>query len=255
MNVQDLRDRKGKEKIIMLTAYDYQMAKIIDACGIDLILVGDSLGNVVKGDGDTKNVSMDDVLYHTSAVARGAKKTGVIGDVPINSDRTPEEALRNARRLVEAGAHAIKLEGFKPEATKTILDGGIPVMGHVGMLPQTAETYRVKGKEPEDAERILNDASGLDELGVFSMVVECVPEALARKITQAVKAPTISAGAGKYCDGQNLNMHDILGMDDSWAPKFVKKYVNLNKIIKDVITQFKQEVLSGTFPDDAHTYH
>ena len=255
MNVQNLRDKKGGEKIIMLTAYDYSMAKIIDTCGIDLILVGDSLGNVVKGDMGTKNVSIEDVLYHTLAVARGAKKTGIIGDMPINSDRTPEEALRNARRLIEAGAHAIKLEGFKPKAIQAILDGGIPVMGHVGMLPQTAETYRVKGKEPEDAERILNDASRLDELGVFSMVVECVPESLARRITEAVKAVTISAGAGKYCDGQNLNLYDILGMDDSWAPKFVKKYANLNKTIKDVIAQFKQEVVSGTFPDDAHTYH
>ncbi len=255
MMIDDLRKRKNKEKIIMLTAYDYLMAKIIDESDIDLILVGDSLGMVVQGHKDTKSVVMEEILYHTRNVARATKRTGVIGDMPIYSDNTPEDALMNAKRIMEAGAHAIKIEGNKPEVIRTVLDAGIPIMGHLGLLPQTAENYRVKGKKPEEADRIFNDALELDQLGVFSMVIECIPESLARKITEAVKVPTIGAGAGKYCDGQNINMADILGMDDSWAPKFVKRYANLNKTIKEAIAVFKQEVLTDVYPDEEHTYH
>jgi 3-methyl-2-oxobutanoate hydroxymethyltransferase len=175
--------------------------------------------------------------------------------MPIYSDNTPENALMNAKRIMEAGAHAIKIEGNKPEVIRTVLDAGIPVMGHLGLLPQTAENYRVKGKQPEEADRIFNDALELDGLGVFCMVIECIPESLARKITEAVRVPTIGAGAGKYCDGQNINLADILGMDDSWAPKFVKRYANLNKAIKEAIAVFKREVLTEAYPDEEHTYH
>jgi 3-methyl-2-oxobutanoate hydroxymethyltransferase len=250
-----IRQKKGKEKIIMLTAYDYQMAKILDDVGIDLILVGDSLGMVIQGYSDTKSVTMADMLYHTRAVARGVKKTPIIGDMPINSYNTPEEALNNARKFIEAGAHGVKIEGNKPEIAKALIDAGIPVQGHVGMLPQMADIYRVKGKIPEEAEKIFRDALELDKLGVFSIVIECVPESLAKRITETVSAPTIGIGAGKYCDGQVLVINDMLGMDLSFKPKFVKRYAELNKVIKEAVAKFVEEVSTGVYPDEEHTYH
>ena len=250
-----IRQKKGKEKIIMLTAYDYQMAKILDEVGIDLILVGDSLGMVVQGYSDTKSVTMADMIYHTKAVARGAKKTPIIGDMPINTYNTPEQALANAKKFIEAGAHGVKIEGNKPEVVKVLLNAGIPVQGHVGMLPQMADAYRVKGKKPEEAEQIFRDALELDRLGVFSIVLECIPESLAKRITEAVKAPTIGIGAGKYCDGQVLVINDMLGMDLSFKPKFVKRYAELYTVIKDAVAKFVEEVSNGVYPDDEHTYH
>jgi 3-methyl-2-oxobutanoate hydroxymethyltransferase len=250
-----IRQKKGKEKIIMLTAYDYQMAKILDDVGIDLILVGDSLGMVIQGYSDTKSVTMADMLYHTRAVARGVKKTPIIGDMPINSYNTPEEALNNARKFIEAGAHGVKIEGNKPEIAKALIDAGILVQGHVGMLPQMADIYRVKGKIPEEAEKIFRDALELDKLGVFSIVIECVPESLAKRITETVSAPTIGIGAGKYCDGQVLVINDMLGMDLSFKPKFVKRYAELNKVIKEAVAKFVEEVSTGVYPDEEHTYH
>jgi len=250
-----IRQKKGKEKIVMLTAYDYQMAKILDEVGIDLILVGDSLGMVVQGYSDTKSVTMADMIYHTKAVARGAKKTPIIGDMPINTYNTPEQALANAKKFIEAGAHGVKIEGNKPEVVKALLNAGIPVQGHVGMLPQMADAYRVKGKKPEEAEQIFRDALELDRLGVFSIVLECIPESLAKRITEAVKAPTIGIGAGKYCDGQVLVINDMLGMDLSFKPKFVKRYAELYTVIKDAVAKFVEEVSNGVYPDDEHTYH
>jgi 3-methyl-2-oxobutanoate hydroxymethyltransferase len=250
-----IRQKKGKEKIIMLTAYDYQMAKILDEVGIDLILVGDSLGMVVQGYSDTKSVTINDMLYHTRAVARGAKRTPIIGDMPINTYNTPEDALSNASKFIEAGAHGVKIEGNKPEVVKALIDAGIPVQGHVGMLPQLADAYRVKGKKPEEAEQIFNDALELDKLGVFSIVIECVPESLAKRITEAVNAPTIGIGAGKYCDGQVLVINDMLGMDLSFKPKFVKRYAELYTIINNAVFKFIEEVSTGAYPDEEHTYH
>ena len=250
-----IRQKKGKEKIVMLTAYDYQTAKILDEVGIDLILVGDSLGMVVQGYSDTKSVTMADMIYHTKAVARGAKKTPIIGDMPINTYNTPEQALANAKKFIEAGAHGVKIEGNKPEVVKALLNAGIPVQGHVGMLPQMADAYRVKGKKPEEAEQIFRDALELDRLGVFSIVLECIPESLAKRITEAVKAPTIGIGAGKYCDGQVLVINDMLGMDLSFKPKFVKRYAELYAVIKDAVAKFVEEVSNGVYPDDEHTYH
>jgi len=251
----EIRRKKGKEKIVMLTAYDYQMAKILDETGIDLILVGDSLGMVVKGEKNTKNVTMEEMIYHTKAVARGAKKTPIIGDMPIKSCDTVEKALKNARKFLDAGAQGVKVEGNRPNVVKALINAGIPVMGHVGMLPQFSETYRVKGKKPEEAERIFNDALNLDKLGVFSIVIECVPESLGKRITESVKAPTIGIGAGKHCDGQVLVINDLLGMDESFKPKFVKRYANLNKIIKEAVNKFIEDVSTGKYPDEEHTYH
>lgn len=252
---EKIRQKKDKEKIIMLTAYDYQIAKILDEMSIDLILVGDSLGMVVQGHNNTKSVTMMDMIYHTKAVARGAKNTPIIGDMPINSCNTIEDGLRNAEQFLEAGAHGVKIEGNRVGVIRALIDVGIPVMGHVGMLPQMAETYRVKGKKPEEAEEIFRGALELDRLGVFSIVLECIPESLAKKITSAVKAPTIGIGAGKYCDGQVLVINDMLGLDENFRPKYVKRYADLNKVIKDAVSKFMEEVSAGKYPDSEHTYH
>ena len=255
MRFDEFRMRKGKEKIIMLTAYDYQIAKILDEAGIDLILVGDSLGMVIQGYTNTKSVTIEDMLYHTRAVARGAKNTPIVGDMPIDCDKSVEDALKNAKRFLEAGAQGVKIEGNKSKVVKALLNAGIPVMGHVGLLPQTAENYRVKGKQPTEAQKILDEALKLDKLGVFSIVLECIPENLAKRITEAVRAPTIGIGAGKHCDGQVLVINDMLGFDLSFAPKYLKRYANLNKIIKEAIARFEQEVSKGIYPDKERTYH
>jgi 3-methyl-2-oxobutanoate hydroxymethyltransferase len=250
-----IKRKKGKEKIIMLTAYDYQIAKILDEISIDLILVGDSLGMVVQGHRNTKSVTMMDMIYHTKAVARGAKNTPIIGDMPINSCNNVKDGLQNAKKFIEAGAHGVKIEGNKPQVVRTLIEARIPVMGHVGMLPQMAETYRVKGKKLKEAEEIFRDASDLDQLGVFSIVLECIPQSLAEKITRNVKTPTIGIGAGKYCDGQVLVINDMLGLDESFNPKYVKRYATLNKVIKEAVTNFAKEVSASKYPDEEHTYH
>ncbi|UCE44387.1 MAG: 3-methyl-2-oxobutanoate hydroxymethyltransferase, partial [Candidatus Bathyarchaeota archaeon] len=207
---------KEKRKIVMLTAYDYQVAKMLDETKIDLILVGDSLGMVVLGYGDTKKVTIEDMIHHTKAVARGAKNTPIIGDMPINSCNTVEAALVNARRFLEAGAQGVKIEGRRPEVIKALLDKGTPVMGHVGLLPQTAERYRLRGKDKAEGEKIFKEAMELDQMGVFTIVLECIPESLAKKITDNTEAPTIGIGAGKYCDGQVLVINDMLGFDENF---------------------------------------
>ena len=252
MNFSYLRK---KRKIVMLTAYDYQMAKILDEAGIDLILVGDSLGMVVLGHEDTKSVTMEDMIHHTRAVRRGAKNTPVIGDMPINSCNTVEDALKNAKRFLDAGAHGVKIEGNRPEIVKALLKEGIPVMGHVGLLPQRAERYRLKGKEKDEAEKIFRDAVELDKMGVFTIVLECIPEGLAKRISGTVKTPTIGIGAGKYCDGQVLVVNDMLGFDKAFSPKYLKRYANLGTEIKKAVATFKTEVLEETYPDEEHTYH
>lgn len=248
-------EKKGRQKIVMLTAYDYQMAKILDEVRIDLILVGDSLGMVFQGHPDTKSVTISDMLYHTRAVAKGARNTPIIGDMPINSYRNVDEALRNAKLFLENGAQAVKIEGNKPEIIKALIDEGIPVMGHLGLLPQTADNYKVRGKKPEEAEKIFKDALELDRLGVFSIVLECIPESLAKRITESVRAPTIGIGAGKFCDGQVLVLNDLLGMDESFKPKYLKRYANLNKLIKEAVNRFREDVLTERYPDPEHTYH
>jgi 3-methyl-2-oxobutanoate hydroxymethyltransferase len=252
---EKIRRKKGKEKIVMLTAYDYQIAKILDGTGIDLILVGDSLGMVVQGRSNTKSVTMTDMIYHVKTVARGAKNTPIIGDMPINSCNTVEDGLVNAKQFLEAGAHGVKIEGNRPQVVKALIDAGIPVMGHVGMLPQMAETYRVKGKKPEEAEEIFRDALDLAKFGVFSIVLECIPESLAKKITENVKTPTIGIGAGRHCDGQVLVINDMLGFDESFKPKYVERYAHLNEVIKDAVARFIEDVSAGKYPDEEHTYH
>jgi 3-methyl-2-oxobutanoate hydroxymethyltransferase len=252
---EEIKRKKDKEKIIMLTAYDFQIAKILDEMQIDLILVGDSLGMVVQGHPDTKHVTMRDMVYHTRAVAQGARNTPIIGDLPINSCNTVDDASKNAMKFLKAGASGVKIEGNKPKVVKALVKAGIPTMGHVGMLPQTAESYRLKGKTTEEAEKILQDAVELDAEGVFSIVLECIPQSLAKKITERVKTPTIGIGAGKYCDGQVLVINDMLGLDESFKPKFVKRYANLNVVVKNAVDKFKEAVFAGKYPDEEHTYH
>ncbi len=249
-----IAELKGKEKIVMLTAYDYPTAKIMDEIGIDVILVGDSLGMVVLGHKDTKSVTLQDVLHHTKAVARGVRNSIVVGDMPIHTYDNPEQAVENAKKFIEAGAHAVKIEGNKPDVIKALVDESIPVMGHLGLLPQTAAEYKVQGKDEDSANKIYNDALEVDKLGVFSIVLECIPKDLAKKITESVNTPTIGIGAGPHCTGQVLVLHDMLGLCDDFSPKFAKKYVCLNKYIKRAIHQYKEEVLTGKFPDDEHCY-
>lgn len=252
---EEIRRKKSKQKITMLTAYDYQTAKILDETGIDLILVGDSLGMVVQGHDNTKTVTMEDMIYHVKIVARGARNKPIIGDMPINSCSTIEDSLRNAEQFLQAGAHGVKIEGNRPKIVTNLIDAGIPVMGHVGMLPQIAERYRVKGKKPEEAREVFQDASDLDSLGVFSIVLECIPERLAKKITENVRAPTIGIGAGIYCDGQVLVINDMLGLDESFKPKYLKVYAHLSTAIKDAVARFIEEVSAEQYPDEEHTYH
>jgi 3-methyl-2-oxobutanoate hydroxymethyltransferase len=255
MEIDEVRRLKGVRKVTMLTAYDYQTAKIMDAAGIDMILVGDSLGMVVLGYGDTKQVTMEDMIRHTQAVARGVESAIIIGDLPINSYDTGEDALTNSRRLVEAGAHAVKLEGYKPDAVKDLIDEGVPVQGHVGLLPQTADVMKVRGKKRSEAERILAEARGLDALGVFSLVLEGIPLKLSKQVTEAVGTLTIGIGAGVHCDGQVLVVNDMLGMDVGFSPKHSKMFANLNDIIGDAVERYIEEVKAGKFPTDRHSFH
>jgi len=256
MNFQEeIRRKKGREKIVMLTAYDFQVARILDSVGVDLILVGDSLGMVFQGQVDTKSVTVEDVAYHIRAVARGVCKTPVIADMPINSYATANAALKNAQVFIDSGACGVKIEGSNTVVVKALADAGVPVMGHVGMLPQTAEAYRVKGKTPQEAQQIMRDAAELDASGVFSIVLECMPESLAKKITDSVSAPTIGIGAGKHCDGQVLVINDMLGLSGDFKPKYVKTYANLSETIVAAVSKFSAEVREGEYPDDERTYH
>lgn len=255
MNAAEITALKKQRKIVVLTAYDCQTARILEEAQVDVILVGDSSGMVVQGYPNTKSVTLEDMLFHTRAVARGARRTLVVADMPIHTYDTAPQGLTNAQRFVEAGANAVKIEGNRPEVISALLKHNIPVMGHLGLLPQTAERSEVQGKTPEQADRLWRDALELDQLGVFSIVLECIPEWLARKISNDIKTPTIGIGAGKFCDGQVLVVNDMLGFTDDPVPKFVKTYANLRSTILEAVQRFAEEVKSGTFPDKAHTYH
>ncbi|MFX0169045.1 MAG: 3-methyl-2-oxobutanoate hydroxymethyltransferase [Candidatus Hodarchaeota archaeon] len=256
MSVEEIRNLKGKRKITMLTAYDCQIARILEEAQIDLILVGDSLGMAFQGHSNTKHVTMEAMLYHTRVVAKGVKKTPIVADMPIHSYEKPEQALANARQFLDAGANAVKIEGKQTDIINKLREEAIPVMGHVGLLPQFAEEYRVQGKTPQQADQIWRDALALDQLGVFAIVLECIPEWLARKISQDVKPPTIGIGAGRYCDGQVLVITELLGLSNNeHLPKFVKQYVQLSDIIREAVKGYIDEVIKGEYPDKKHTYH
>ncbi|HOV62809.1 MAG TPA: 3-methyl-2-oxobutanoate hydroxymethyltransferase [Spirochaetia bacterium] len=250
-----IEKKKRKERIAMLTAYDALFARMLEEAGIDAILVGDSVGNVFQGRSSTREVTLKDMCYHTEAVARGIKDVLLIADLPIGTYDTIDEALRSAKSLTEAGAQAVKLEGNPLGIVKGLCDHGFSVMGHLGLLPQTAVDFKVKGKDAQDAERIVQDAISVADAGAFSIVLECLPEKLSQRITSEVPVPTIGIGAGKYCDGQVLVIHDMLGITPGNKLKFVKRYADLSSAIHQAVSSYVQEVKDGSFPANEHTFH
>lgn len=261
-SVTDLKNKKNNgQKLTMLTSYDYSMATMVDAAGIDMILVGDSLGNVVLGYEDTLPVTMEDMIHHTRAVVRGSKKAMVVADLPFLSYHiNNEEAVRNAGRLIqEGGAQCVKLEGGQERVAtiKAIIDAQIPVMGHIGLTPQSVNQFggfKIQGKDIASAQKLIEDARALEKAGVFSVVLEGVPAELAKKVTAELSIPTIGIGAGPHCDGQVLVVNDMLGMFPGHVPKFVKKFANLAPLIDDAIKAYIKEVSEGTFPAEEHCF-
>ncbi|NFH69678.1 3-methyl-2-oxobutanoate hydroxymethyltransferase [Clostridium botulinum] len=251
---------KGK-KISMLTAYDYSMAKIIDESGINGILIGDSLGMVIKGEEDTLSVTVDEIIYHTKSVKKGAKNALIVSDMPFLSYHTSvEEAVKNAGKMIkEGGANAVKLEGGASviKQIKAIVDAQIPVMGHLGLTPQSVNAFggfKIQGKSEEAAKRLIEDAKLIEEAGAFAIVLECVPKKVAEIITKEISIPTIGIGAGNECDGQILVYQDMLGMFDDFIPKFVKQYANIGAQMREAIQIYIGEVAEGSFPQDKHSF-
>jgi len=261
INILDIKSKKNSKTITALTAYDYPSAKAVDEAGIDMVLVGDSLGMVVLGYQDTVSVTMEEMIHHTKAVVRGVKNALVVTDMPFGSyNCSIYDAINNANRLIKEGkADAVKVEGGKGvfETVKSMVDAGIPVQGHIGLTPQTATSiggFKVQGKCAKDAKKIIDDAKLLDNAGCFSIVLEAIPASLAEYITNEISVPTIGIGAGPACDGQLLVIHDLLGLYDQFCPKFVKKYVNLNVEIKKALSCYKMEVENGIFPSEGHSF-
>ena len=255
-----LEKKKKGEKITILTAYDYLTAKIVDSAGVDAILVGDSLGMVVLGYPSTIPVTMEEMIHHTKAVVRGRKNAMVIFDMPFLSYQTGiRDAVLNAgRALKETGCDAVKIEGGveQKETIRALVDAGIPVMGHIGLQPQSVKTlggYKLRGKG-EEREKLIEDAKAVEEAGAFAVVLEKIPFSLAKEITELLSIPTIGIGAGKYCDGQVLVFHDMVGLFEEFKPKFVKRYAELGKLAREAVKQYIEEVKSGKFPDEEHSY-
>jgi 3-methyl-2-oxobutanoate hydroxymethyltransferase len=250
-------------KIVCLTAYDYPTAKILDEAGVDLILVGDSLGMVVLGYENTVPVTMDEMIHHTRAVTRAVKRAVVVGDMPYFSFHlSAHETVRNASRfLKEAGAAAVKIEGASKKRLKLVeamVEAEIPVMGHVGLTPQSIHhlgRFRVRGTAAEGARRIVEDAAALEKAGAFAVVLESVPVEVAAEVTRAVRIPTIGIGAGPACDGQVLVLHDMLGFTTGYMPKFVRKYADIHGVVSGAVRAYAVDVREGRFPDDATSYH
>ena len=262
ITVQSLLDKKTKnEKIVMLTAYDYPMGAMMDRAGIDIVLVGDSLGMVVLGHENTLPVTMDDIIHHASAVVRGCRRPMVIGDMPFMSYQVSvEDAVRNAGRLMkEAGVDAVKLEGGSEVvgAVRKMVDAGIPVMGHLGLTPQSVNMlggYRVQGKTVDSAQKIIDDALALQDAGVFALLLECIPAELGKIVTGKVDVPVIGIGAGPDCDGQCLVTPDMLGLFDRFVPTFVKQYLNLGEQIEGALAQYAADVREVRFPEPRHCF-
>ncbi len=253
--------KRDGQRITMLTGYDATFARLLDGAGIDMILVGDSLGMVVKGEQNTLNVSIEQMAYHTSAVAKGVSRAHVVGDMPFMSYQSnDDDALKNAARLLQAGASSVKLEGGAKIAKTVVrlVEAGIPVMGHVGLMPQSVHAmggFVVQGKDPESRQRVFDDAVALQEAGAYAIVLEGIPEDLARDITDTLTIPTIGIGAGNCCDGQVLVLYDLLGLNPDFTPKFVKKYVDGAAVVQEAVRTYVDEVKRQVFPDDDHTFH
>lgn len=260
--VATLKEKKlAGEKVTMLTAYDYSTAKLMDNAGIEMLLVGDSLGNVILGYENTLSVTMEDMIHHTSAVARGAENAMVVADMPFMSYQTSVyDAVVNAGRLIKEGhAHAVKLEGGKSvcHQIRAITEASIPVVAHIGLTPQSVNAFggfKVQGKDAENAERLIEEARAVQEAGAFAVVMECVPAKLAEYITSQVSITTIGIGAGAGCDGQVLVYQDMLGMFSDYKPKFVKKFADVGSIMTQAFSDYIKEVKDGTFPAEEHTF-
>ncbi|HEX2038437.1 MAG TPA: 3-methyl-2-oxobutanoate hydroxymethyltransferase [Acidimicrobiales bacterium] len=261
MTAPAVRARKGGEPLVMVTAYDAPGARIVDEAGVDMILVGDSVAMVVLGYDDTLQVTIDDMAHHTAAVARAKPKALVVGDLPWMSYHVGvEDTVRNAARLVRAGAQAVKLEGGRKRVpmVRAIVDAEMPVMGHVGLTPQSIHAmggFKVQGKEADAAAALVEDAQALAEAGCFAIVLEGVPDTVARMVTEAVPVPTIGIGAGRFCDGQVLVFHDLLGIEDRMAPKFVRRYASLKADAVEAVARYADDVRSGRFPSEGESYH
>ncbi|MEM7028094.1 MAG: 3-methyl-2-oxobutanoate hydroxymethyltransferase [Chloroflexota bacterium] len=261
VTVLDLQAKKDKnERFTMVTAYDYPTAQLVEEAGIEVILVGDSVAMVVLGMENTVSITMTEMLHHCRAVSRGAKRPLLVGDMPFMSYATVDDAVHNAGRfLKEAAMDVIKLEGGARVVPmiKAIVEAGIPVMGHIGLTPQTISQlggFRVQGKEASDIQRLIDDAIALEEAGCFSIVLEAMPDRVARLITEKVNIPTIGIGAGPFCNGQVLVLHDMVGLFDRFVPKFVKQYSDIHTPILQSLQQFKSEVETGTFPSSDHVF-
>lgn len=262
ITIQDIQKKKREGKrITMLTAYDFPSAQIVDEAGIDIVLVGDSLGVVVQGKENTLPVTMDEMIYHTRMVSRGVKNSLVIGDMPFMSYQAGiDDAVKNAGRfLKDGGAAAVKLEGGSSVADviSAISRAGIPVMGHIGLTPQSFHSmggFKVQGKVKDEAERIVSDAKAVENAGAFSMLLEGIPMELARRITGELSIPAVGIGAGPYCDGQVIVLHDLLGLFDRFTPKFVRRYAELKKVSIDAIRRYREDVESGKFPSEEESY-
>jgi 3-methyl-2-oxobutanoate hydroxymethyltransferase len=253
--------KSNGEKISMITAYDYSFAKIFDAAGIDVILVGDSASNVMAGHETTLPITLDQIIYHAGSVIRGVDRSLVIVDLPFGSYQSnSKEALASAIRIMkETGAHAVKLEGGEEvvESARRILAAGVPVMGHLGLTPQSIYkfgTYTVRAKEEAEAEKLKSDAKLLEECGCFAIVLEKIPASLAKEVSKSLEIPTIGIGAGKHCDGQVLVMHDMLGINTEFKPRFLRQYLNLHEQVTGAVQQYIKDVKSSSFPNETEQY-
>jgi 3-methyl-2-oxobutanoate hydroxymethyltransferase len=261
LNVNDILAKKRKEKISVITAYEYSTARICDKADIDILLVGDSAGMVVLGYASTIPVSMQEMMIFCGAVARGTKRAMIVGDMPFGSYQVgPSVAVENAVHLIKAGCDSVKLEGSSEiiETIEAIVDAGIPVMGHIGLRPQTSslwEGYKLQGRTKEGAIKLIEDANVLEKAGVFSIVLEMVASEVADAITKSLSIPTIGIGSGPSCDGQVLVLHDMLGIYEDIRPRFVKRYAELSKDIFDAVSSYNHDIKAGTFPEESNTFH
>ena len=261
LNVNDILSKKGKEKISVLTAYEYSTARICDRADIDILLVGDSAGMVVLGYASTMPVSMQEMMIFCGAVARGTKRAMIVGDMPFGSYQVgPSVAVENAVQLIKAGCDAVKLEGGSEiiHTIEAIVDAGVPVMGHIGLRPQTSslwEGYKLQGRTKEGAIKLIEDANVLEKAGVFSIVLEMVASEVADTITKSLSIPTIGIGSGPTCDGQVLVLHDMLGIYEDIRPRFVKRYAELSKEIFGAVSSYNHDIKAGMFPDESNTFH
>jgi 3-methyl-2-oxobutanoate hydroxymethyltransferase len=262
LTIQDLKDRKTRgERIVTLTCYDVLFARLLDGCGVDVLLVGDSVNQVLAGAETTLSATLDQMIYHTKSVRRGSERALVICDMPfLTYQVSREEAIRNCGRvLAETGCHGVKLEGGEPIAgtVRALVDAGIPVMGHLGLTPQSVHAlggYRVQGRDEAAAGRLLQDAQALESAGAFAVVLELIPAPLASRVTKALTIPTIGIGAGPACDGQVLVLHDLLGLNDTFNAKFVKRYATLAQDVREAVELFAAEVREGRYPGPEHSF-